>query len=63
MRTTAMLLGNATRLAFAMGVVAGSAQTPPADEKMIASAISAAPAAIGNGASVVAKEADGKMRT
>lgn len=63
MRTTAILLGNATLLAFAMGVVAVSAQTPPADEKMIASAISAAPAAIGNGASVVALEADGKMRT
>jgi hypothetical protein len=63
MRTKAMLLANTALVAFAMGVVAGSAQTPPADEQMIASAISAAPAAIGKAASVVAMEADGKMRT
>jgi hypothetical protein len=49
MRTKAMLLANTALVAFAMGVVAGSAQTPPADEQMIASAISAAPAAIGKG--------------
>jgi hypothetical protein len=63
MRTKAMLLGHAALVAYAMGVVAASAQTPPTDEKMIASAISAAPAAIGKGASVVAMEADGQMRT
>ena len=63
MRTKAMLLCHAALVAYAMGVVAASAQTPPTDEKMIASAISAAPAAIGKGASVVAMEADGKMRT
>jgi hypothetical protein len=45
------------------GFVLAATQSAPADEKMVASAISAAPAAIGKGATVVVMEADGKMRT
>jgi hypothetical protein len=40
-----------------------AAQSPPTDEQMIKSEMSAAPAAIAKGAAVVAMEADGKMRT
>jgi len=35
----------------------------PSDQKLIASAMSAAPAAVGKAATIVAMEADGKMRT
>ena len=35
----------------------------PSDQQLIASAMSAAPAAVGKGATIVAMEADGKMRT
>jgi hypothetical protein len=35
----------------------------PSDKQMIASAMSAAPAKVGQGATIVAMEADGKMRT
>lgn len=40
-----------------------AAQAPPTDDQMIKSAMSGAPAAIAKGATVVAMEADGKMRT
>jgi hypothetical protein len=40
-----------------------ASQAPPTDEQMIKSAMSGAPAAIAKGATVVAMEADGKMRT
>lgn len=42
---------------------AEAAKPSAADKKMIASAMSAAPAKVGKGATIVAMEADGKMRT
>ncbi|MBI5041714.1 MAG: hypothetical protein HZB57_11110 [Gammaproteobacteria bacterium] len=46
-----------------MNVSAEDAKAPAADNKMIASALSAAPDKVAQDATVVAMEADGKMRT
>jgi hypothetical protein len=53
-------------LAYALLACSGSAwaqQAPPTDAQMIASAMSAAPKAVGEGATIVAMNADGSMRT
>ena len=42
---------------------AASAKKAPTDKQLIASAMSAAPAKVAKGATIVAMEADGKMRT
>ena len=42
---------------------ADTKKAAPTDKQLIASAMSAAPAAIGKGATIVVMEADGKMRT
>ena len=65
MRKSAMLIGLvavAALCALTTSLVP-AAQSAPTDEQMIKSAMSGAPAAIAKGATVVAMEADGKMRT
>ena len=44
-------------------VFAAGSKKPPTDKQLIASAMSAAPAKVAKGATIVAMEADGKMRT
>lgn len=43
--------------------VQAAEKKPPTDKKLIASAMSAAPDKVGKDATVIAMEADGKMRT
>jgi len=50
-------------LVLAMNAYAADTKAPATDKELIASAMSAAPATIANGATIVAMEADGKMRT
>jgi hypothetical protein len=50
-------------MGLAMTVVAVAARDAPSDEALIKSAMSAAPSAIGNDATVIDASADGKMRT
>jgi hypothetical protein len=50
-------------LVLAMNAYAADTKAPATDKQMIASAMSAAPARIAKGATIVAMEADGKMRT
>lgn len=49
--------------AMTLNVFAADAKAPPNDKQLIASAMAAAPAAVGKNATIVAMEADGKMRT
>jgi hypothetical protein len=69
MRTTAnvmvLVLGLAAALAANADATkpAAAAKASPSDADLIKSAMSAAPAAIGKNATIVAMEADGKMRT
>jgi hypothetical protein len=61
---TSGILAVISSLALATSVHAADAKkAAPTDKQLIASAMSAAPAAVGKGASVVVMEADGKMRT
>ena len=46
-----------------VNAMAAGAKKPPTDKQLIASAMSAAPAKVAKGSTVVAMEADGKMRT
>jgi hypothetical protein len=57
------MLASAIALATSVHAADPKAKAAAGDKKMIASAMSAAPAAIAKGATVVAIEADGKMRT
>lgn len=50
-------------MALTPSVRAADTPAPPTDAQIIASAMSAAPPAVGKGATIVAMEADGKMRT
>jgi hypothetical protein len=50
-------------LALTMNAHAAEEKKPPTEKQLIASAMSAAPAKIGRGATIVVMEADGKMRT
>jgi len=50
-------------LALATDASAADTKAPPTDKQMIESAMSAAPAKVAKGATIVAMEADGKMRT
>ena len=50
-------------LALTMNANAADAKKPPTDKELIASAMSAAPAKVGRNATIVAMEADGKIRT
>jgi len=50
-------------LALATNASAETAKKTPTDKELIASAMSAAPAAVSKGATIVNIEADGKMRT
>ena len=59
---TGMVMLSVT-LVLATNVYAAKAKKPPTDKQLIASAMSAAPAKVAKGATVVAMEADGKMRT
>ncbi len=65
MRTSSTLIAFVAGAAFlaSMTSLVSWAQSSPTDEQMVKSAMSAAPAAISKGATVVAMEADGKMRT
>jgi hypothetical protein len=66
-RIASSLLLAASSLALPMVAQAADKMAMPksaaSDQKLIASAMSAAPAAIAKGATIVAMEADGKMRT
>jgi hypothetical protein len=63
-KSTALLLSvSGPALFAAMTGAAIAAQASPTDDQMIKSAMSGAPGAIAKGATVVAMEADGKMRT
>ncbi|HXZ47143.1 MAG TPA: hypothetical protein VEH02_10495 [Pseudolabrys sp.] len=53
----------ASSLLLTMDAEATNAKKVPTDKHLIASAMSAAPAKIAKGATIVAMEADGKMRT
>lgn len=53
----------ASSFVLTMNGYAAGTKAPPTDKKMIASAMSAAPAKVAKGATIVAMEADGKMRT
>ena len=46
-----------------VNAMAAGTKKPPTDKHLIASAMSAAPAKVAKGATIVAMEADGKMRT
>src|SRR3990167_7870418 len=59
---TGMVMLSVT-LALATNVYAAKAKKPPTDKQLIASAMTAAPAKVAKGATIVAMEADGKMRT
>ncbi len=50
-------------LLLSLNAYAADPKAPPTDKQMIASAMSAAPAKVGQHATIVAMEADGKMRT
>ncbi|MBI5611566.1 MAG: hypothetical protein HY942_00640 [Gammaproteobacteria bacterium] len=50
-------------LLLTMNVYTADKNSPPSDKEMIASAVSAAPAKVSKNATIVAMEADGKMRT
>jgi hypothetical protein len=50
-------------LALTTNAYAAKAKKPPTDKQLIKSAMSAAPAKVAKGATIVAMEADGKMRT
>lgn len=53
----------ALSFSLTMNAQAAKAKKAPTDKQLIASAMSAAPASVGKGATIVAMEADGKMRT
>ena len=53
----------ASLIALTLSVHAADPIAPATDQQMIASAMTAAPAKVSQGATVVAMEADGKMRT
>lgn len=59
--------GSAVFLALSLGLtitaLAAETEAVPSDEQLIASAMSAAPAAVSTNAGIVAMEADGSMRT
>lgn len=57
------LLMFAASFSSAMNAQAAEGKKAPTDKQLIASAMSAAPAKVGKGATIVAMEADGKMRT
>jgi len=59
---TGMVMLSAT-FGLTTNVFAAGAKKPPNDKQLIASAMSAAPAKVAKGATIVAMEADGKMRT
>jgi hypothetical protein len=59
---TGMVMLSAT-FVLTTNVFATGAKKPPTDKQLIASAMSAAPAKVAKGATIVAMEADGKMRT
>src|SRR3972149_5565278 len=59
---TGMVMLSAT-LALTTNAFAAGSKKPPTDKQMIVSAMSAAPAKVSKGATIVAMEADGKMRT
>src|SRR3989337_942272 len=59
---TGMVMLSVT-LVLATNAYAAKAKKPPTDKQLIASSMSAAPAKVAKGATVVAMEADGKMRT
>lgn len=56
-------LAFAVFFAVTSSVPAAESKKPPTDKQMIASAMSAAPKNVARGATIVAMEADGKMRT
>ncbi len=53
----------ASSFALLMNAHAAGTKAPATDKKMIASAMSAAPVKVAKGATIMAMEADGKMRT
>src|SRR3989344_4004181 len=59
---TGMVMLSAT-LVLATNACAAGVKKAPTDKQLIASAMSAAPAKVSKGATIVAMEADGKMRT
>src|SRR3990167_2030330 len=59
---TGMVMLSVT-LVLATNAMAAGAKKPPTDKQLIASAMTAAPAKVSKGSTVVAMEADGKMRT
>jgi len=59
---TGMVMLSAT-LVLATNACAAGVKKAPTDKQLIASAMSAAPAKVAKGATIVAMEADGKMRT
>jgi hypothetical protein len=59
---TGMVMLSAT-FGLTTHVFAAGSKKPPTDKQLIASAMSAAPAKVAKGATIVAMEADGKMRT
>jgi hypothetical protein len=61
--TAFSLSGSADEAKTPAGKSASGAKAAPTDAQLIKSAMSAAPAAIGKNATIVAMEADGKMRT
>lgn len=56
-------LAIATTMLVAMGGLQAAGKKAPTDAQMIASAMRAAPAGVAKGATIVAMDADGKMRT
>jgi hypothetical protein len=58
-----LLLGAAVATISTAGAATDAKKKAPADTQLIASAMRAAPAKVAKGATIVAMEADGKMRT
>jgi hypothetical protein len=61
-KATLLVLGLATALAAQADAAKPAAKAGPSDADLVKSAMSAAPAAIGKNATIVAMDADGKMR-
>ena len=57
------LMMSAVFFSWTMNAQAAKGKKAPTDKQLIASAMSAAPTNVGNGATVMVMEADGKMRT
>ncbi|MBI3778723.1 MAG: hypothetical protein HY274_07420 [Gammaproteobacteria bacterium] len=62
-RVVSGVIAIAAAFAWTVNVHAAGAKKAPTDKQLIKSAISAAPAKVAKGATIVVMEADGKMRT